>query len=258
MAFPDPDTFYAIKCVHSNKVFSVPSEASKPVLQWGSGGIGTPNQQFTFNETKPDHYRLVARETDAPLRVEKAADEEGAMLMQGKRGDTSRNEFRLQRLGSSDKYQIIAVHSGKALQVKGGSTDNGAPIVQASPGSHESQQFELVYPQPTGRTGSIEGVFTRILDPYGNEIPDDKIKVQLWFVWRENGVDKSDYRELARKQTTSFVVPKGSTSIGYEAKYEDAFGRALGTFRGRLRLEISLQMTVMGTYETFVQEVELP
>jgi hypothetical protein len=258
LVFPDPDMFYTIKYVDSNKVFDVPSETAKPVQQWGFGGVGKTNQQFVFDETRAGQYRLVTRETNAPLRVEKGADEEGALLMQGNRGDTSRTEFRLQRLGSSDKYQIIAVHSGKALQAKGGSKDNGAPIVQMSPGSHESQQFELVQPQPTGRTGSIEAVFTKILDPEGKEIPNDKIMVQLWFAWRENGADKSDYRELKLKQTTSFVVPKGSTSIGYEAKYEDTFGKALGTFRGRLRLEISLQMGMMGDSQIFVHQVEVP
>jgi ricin-type beta-trefoil lectin protein len=258
LAFPDPDMFYTIKCVHSNKVFDVPSESSKPVQQWGSGGVGTTNQQFMLDETKRDQYRLVARVTNAPLQVEKAADEEGARLMQGNRGDTSRNEFRLQRLGTSDKYQIIAVHSGKALQAKDNSKDNGAPIVQVAPGSHESQQFELVDARPTGRTGSIEAEFTHYRDFLGNDLPADKITVLLWFVWRENGVDRSDYRELKHKQKTSFVTPKGSTNIGFEAKYErGTFAATLGTFRERIRLEISVTVGP-GSTQVHAHQIDLP
>jgi ricin-type beta-trefoil lectin protein len=256
LAFPDPDMFYTIRCVSSHKVFDIPSEKTKPVQQWGSGGIGTKNQQFVLDETKPGQYRIVPREANAPLRIEKAPNEEGALLMQGIRGDTSRSEFRLQRLGAGDKYQIIALHSGKALQPKGASKDNGAPFVQVTPGDNESLQFQFIDDQPTGRTGTIDAVFTRILDPYGNEVPDDRIKVQLWFVWRENGIERSSERVLTRKQTTSFVAPKGSTCIGYEARYEDAFSNALGSFRGRLRLEISLQIHPMGEYETIVAELE--
>jgi hypothetical protein len=253
--------FYTIQSVHSRSVFDVPSEKAKPVQQWEQGGVGKRNQQFLFEDgEKADQYRLVSRSTDAPLRVEKTGVEEGARLMKGSRDDASRSDFRFVRVGGSDKYQIVAVHSNLALQVQGGSKDNGVPIVQVTPGTHPSLQFEFIDPQPTGRTASIEAVFTRILDFKGNDIPDDKIKgikVQLFFLWRENGADKFEYRELVRKGTTKFDFPKGSTRIAYEAKYEDAFNRPLGTFRGRLRLDISLEQSIVGMFETRVKQEEI-
>lgn len=262
MAFPDPDTYYTIQSVHAaGKVFDVRNESwdpGAPVVLFGPGGAGKHNQQFLLDEgSKPGHVRLVARHSQAALRIDRLSHEDWAPLVQGKPGDTEQ-EFELRRVGSTDSYQLIAAHSGKALYVKGGAKDNGTPIVQDVRGDVPTQYFRFTNPETRPRKGSLEARFVRATDALGNEIKDDVSIVQVRFLWTLNGEKKESYHQLKRLQSTAFEIPLGSTKIGYEAKWGDAAeSRQLGTYRKNLRLEITIRHGGV-TNEIFVTEVELP
>lgn len=143
LAQPEPDQWYRIKNVRSNKVLAIGEDKEAQIVQRLAGPNERQQWKFVPVAKAPKHYTIVNRKTGQALNVINESREEGAAIIPWDASVKAQNQqWSLEKSG--DHYVIKARHSGMVLDVAEGTKGRKAPLIQYSPQNSENQFFLLV------------------------------------------------------------------------------------------------------------------
>uniref|UniRef100_A0AAU2VEP4 RICIN domain-containing protein n=1 Tax=Streptomyces sp. NBC_00003 TaxID=2903608 RepID=A0AAU2VEP4_9ACTN len=141
----DPDAYYELVSVRSDKLLAVPGAdtADGAWIRQAGRVTGAASQQWRLIPAGDDYYELENRNSHKVLGVRGTSKESAAAVEQQTDRRSAAQQWKMARVGDS-AVKFVSRSSGMVLDIWGGSDGEGAPLVQYADRGSTNQQWRLV------------------------------------------------------------------------------------------------------------------
>lgn len=141
----DPDAYYELVSVRSDKVLDVPGAdtADGAWARQQSRVTGAASQQWRLKLVEGGYYELVNRNSGKVLGVRGASTASTAAVEQQADRGAAAQQWRMENVGGA-AVKFVSRSSGLVLDVWGGSSGDGVPLVQYADKGSTNQRWKLV------------------------------------------------------------------------------------------------------------------
>ncbi|MFI6845279.1 RICIN domain-containing protein [Kitasatospora sp. NPDC050467] len=147
----DPDAYYTLVSVRSDKALDVPGAdtADGAWIRQMNRAAGAASQQWRMRLTGDGYYELENHGSHKVLGVRGDSSQSAAAVEQQSDRASAAQQWRMQDVGDG-AVKFVSRGSGMVLDVWGGGSDEGVPLIQYADRGSTNQQWRLVKVSGTG------------------------------------------------------------------------------------------------------------
>ncbi len=148
----DPDAWYSIVAVHSDKALEIAGGVAGKTngLQLQQNDVtGAANQLFQFKQAKSGFFTITAKHSGKVLEIRDNSMKDHAPVQQNEANGQDNQLFTLVK-ETSNNYRIIARSTGYGFDVSGGvkSVSNNIPVIVYPATGAANQTFRIALKKP--------------------------------------------------------------------------------------------------------------